>query len=106
LVTVMVQVIVLPPKVPALLHSEIPMFCALASVALPPTTVRPNATVRQKERRVPSEKRRIFEREVLFWIFTWLLSVGRDRICNREQHTGVQRSLQVATRHQLLSVDW
>jgi hypothetical protein len=65
LVTLIVHVIVLPPTVPALLHSEIPTFWALAWLAPPPTIARPNATVKQKERRIPSEETRIFERGLL-----------------------------------------
>jgi hypothetical protein len=78
LVTVIVQVIVLPPTVPALLHSEIAMPWALAWLTPPATIVRPNATIKQKERRIPSEKMRIFERESLLWVATELLSVVRS----------------------------
>jgi len=77
-VTVIVHVIVLPPTVPALLHSEIPTFWALAWLAPTPATVRPKATVKQKERRIPSETVRIFERGVPLRAFTRLLSVVRS----------------------------
>lgn len=78
LTTVIVQVIVLPPTVPALLHSESPMPWALAWLAPPTAIVRPNATVKQKERRFPSETMRIFERGALLWVVTELLSVVRS----------------------------
>ncbi len=106
LTTVMVQVIVLPPTVPALLHSESPMPWALARLAPPATIVRPSATVKQKERRIPSEKVRKFGRGALLWVVT-----GYSQSLGAGLQPGVahcvHRSLQVATRHQIvLSVDW
>jgi hypothetical protein len=106
LTTVIVQVIVLPPTVPALLHSESPMPWALAWLAPPATIVRPSATVKQKERRIPSEKVRKFGRGALLWVVT-----GYSQSLGAGLQPGVahcvQRSLQVATRHQsVLSVDW
>ena len=106
LVTVTVQLIVLPPTVPTLLHSEIAMPWALAWLASPATIVRPNATVKQKERRIPSEKTRVFGRGALLWVVTgYSQSLGAG-LQPGAAHC-VQRSLQVATRHQIvLSVDW
>jgi hypothetical protein len=106
LVTVMVHVIVLPPTVPALLHSEIPTFWALAWVALPPTMLRPSATVKQKERRDPREKARIFERGLLLWVFTRLLSVVRS---GSATGSSTRRATLSPSCHQapiVLSVDW
>lgn len=100
LVTVIVHVIVLPPTVPALLHSESPMPWAVAWLTPPPTIVKPNATVKRKDRRIPIEKMRIFERASLLWVATGLLSVVRSGL-QPGAARGVQRSLRVATRHQL-----
>jgi hypothetical protein len=105
LTTVIVHVVVLAPDGP--IHAVRAMPWALASLAPPPTNVRPSATVKQKERRIPSETVRIFERGVLVRGFTGLLSVVRSGGLQPGAAHGVQRSLQVATRHQtLLSVDW
>jgi hypothetical protein len=99
LTTVIVQVIVLGPTVPTLSHSEMAMPWALAGLAAPPTIVRPKATVKQKERRIPSEKTRTFERGALLWVTVLLQSLGAG-LQPGAAHA-VQRSLQVATRHRL-----
>jgi len=97
---VIVQVVVFVPTVPTLLHWEIAMPWALAELAIPPTIVRPNASVKQRERGIPSEKTRIFERGALLWVVTKLLQSLRAGLQPGAAHA-VQRSLQVATRHQL-----
>ncbi|HUC15021.1 MAG TPA: hypothetical protein VMS00_11270 [Acidimicrobiales bacterium] len=105
--TVMVQLIVLPPTVPTLLHSEIAMPWALAGLTPPPIIVTLNATVKQKERRIPSERMRIFGRAALLWLITGFNSQSLGAGLQPGAAHGVQRSLQVATRHQIvLSVDW
>ena len=100
LVTVIVQLIVVPTALPALLHSEIAMPWALAALAPHPIIVRPNAAVKQKERTIPSEKTRTFERGALLCVVTELLQSLRAGLQPGAAHA-VQRSLQVATRHQL-----
>ena len=100
LTTVIVQVVVLGATVLTLLHSEIAMPWALAGLAPPPTIVRPKATVKQKESGIPSDKTRIFERGALLWVVTKLLQSSRAVLQPGAAHA-VQRSLQVATRHQL-----
>jgi hypothetical protein len=98
-VTVIVQLIVVPTALPALLHSEIPIAWALAWLTPPPIT-RPNADVKQKERAIPSEKTRIVDRRARLRVVTELLQSLRAGLQPGAAHA-VQRSLQVATRHQL-----
>jgi hypothetical protein len=106
LVTVIVQVIVLPPTVPALLHSEMAMPWALAGLAAPPAIARPNATVKQKERRIPSEKTRIFERGALLWVVTELLSVVRSGSATGSSTRCATLSPGCHQAPTVLSVDW
>jgi len=106
LTTVIVQVIVLPPTVPALLHSESPMPWALAWLAPPPTIVRPSATVKQKQRTIPSEKVRIFERAALLWVVTGLLSVVRSGSATGSSTRRATLSPSCQQAPTVLSVDW
>jgi hypothetical protein len=97
LTTVIVQVTVLGPTMPTLSHSEMAMSWALAGLAA--SIVRPKATVKQKERRIPREKTRTFERGALLWVTVLLQSLGAGMQPGAAH--AVQRSLQVATRHRL-----